>query len=443
MSAPFLESTEVKQDIQDVLAGVSVEVENSHDLDSLIEEMGNAKIVLLGEASHGTHEYYTWRTQITKRLMQEKGFNFIGVEGDWPDCYKINRFVKGYENAEKEGQDVVKNFERWPTWMWANWEVVAFIEWLKNHNKELSSHKRKGFYGLDVYSLWQSLDAIINYLEKNDPGGLEKAKAAFRCFEPYRKGEGQAYASATRMVDENCQEEVVDLLADIRRKATQYNTDPEASLNTEQNATVAVNAEKYYRAMVSSSAQSWNVRDRHMAQTLDRLLDYHGPGAKAVIWAHNTHIGDARYTDMHSENMVNIGQLVREKYGLDKCHLHGFGSYSGSVIAGRRWGAPMEEMQMPKAAEDSWEQLLFGMDKENQILFLNRINNFEPLKKEIDHRAIGVVYHPDRESFGNYVPSILPDRYDTFQFLKLTTALHPLHITPESKELPQTYPWNY
>ncbi|MEX0646841.1 MAG: erythromycin esterase family protein [Balneolaceae bacterium] len=442
MSISFIESNKVVEDFYDRLKEVSVEVENARDLDPVIEKMGDAKVVLLGEASHGTHEFYTWRSAITQRLIREKNFNFIGVEGDWPDCYKINRFVKQYENSGKESFDVVNTFKRWPSWMWANWEIVALIEWLKKFNADLPDNKRAGFYGLDVYSLWDSLGAIIQYLKKNDPEGLEKAREVFRCFEPYSDGEGQAYARALRMVDENCREEVVNLLSEIRKKVPQYNSDPEAALNTGQNAAVAVNAEEYYRTMILSGPRSWNVRDSHMMETLERLLDYHGEDAKAVIWAHNTHIGDARYTNMRNEDMVNIGQLARQKYGREQCYLYGFGSSKGTVVAGESWGAPMKKMLLPEALKDSWEHLLSRMGRENQVLFVNELAGYEPLRDFVGHRAVGVVYDPEHESYGNYVPSVLPQRYDAFHFIDETMALHPIHIKPAGNKIPETYPWN-
>ncbi|HEX6848378.1 MAG TPA: erythromycin esterase family protein, partial [Chitinophagaceae bacterium] len=264
------------------------------DLDPLFDRIGDARIVMLGEASHGTHEYYTWRASISKRLIEERGFNFIAVEGDWPDCYRLNRFIKGYNPAQKTAFNVLQNFKRWPTWMWANWEIVAFADWLQQHNTGLPLNKKVGFYGLDVYSLWESMESIMQYLQKTDIAALKVAEEAYQCFEPYRKEEGQSYARASMLVPELCQNEVIDLLREVRQKMPTYDSDHENVFNAEQNALVVVNAEKYYRAMVQGGPHSWNVRARHMTDTLDRLLKFHGKNAKAIVWEHNTHIGDSR-----------------------------------------------------------------------------------------------------------------------------------------------------
>lgn len=419
----------------------STPLNDTRDLDPLLDLIGNSRIVMLGEASHGTHEYYTWRSQITKRLITEKNFNFIAVEGDWPDCYRLNRYIKNYPNSGNNALEVLDQFNRWPTWMWANWEVTALSEWLYAHNSKIKTGKKVGFYGLDVYSLWESMEAIMQYLERVDPSALEVAKQAWECFEPYKQDEGQGYARATRMVPELCTNEVVDLLKELQLRMPQYNTDHENVFSAEQNALVAVNAEKYYRAMIEGGPHSWNVRDRHMAETLDRLLDFHGKNSRAVVWEHNTHIGDARATDMAEEGMFNIGELARVKYGEKEVTLVGFGSYVGSVIASRSWGAPFKKMTMPRARADSWEGLLHETGADNKLLLLNRLMDDQFMEKHIGHRAIGVVYNPEYERFGNYVPSILPLRYDAFVFIDETMALHPLHVPVDKKQMPETYPF--
>ncbi|MFP4059324.1 MAG: erythromycin esterase family protein [Bacteroidales bacterium] len=417
----------------------------SHDLheslDPLFDRIGNAKIVLLGEASHGTHEYYAWRSKITRHLIKEKGFNIIGVEGDWPDCYKINRFVRGYENGGNTAPEVLGNFHRWPTWMWANWEIASLMDWLKEFNKEKSYEKQAGFYGLDVYSLWESLDAILDYLRKNDPDALKTAENAMECFEPYDM-EGSEYASATTaFVPESCEEEVLDLLKKIRARIPMYNTDPEGPFNTEQNALTAVNAERYYRAMIAGGSESWNIRDVHMTDTLERLMNHMGPEAKAIVWEHNTHVGDARATDMQRSGVVNVGQLVREKWGISDTVAVGFGSYQGSVIAGNHWGAKMKVMEVPPAREASWEALLHEITPYDKLLISNKLREIPALSRHIHHRAIGVVYHPESERYGNYVPSIIPERYDAFIFIDKTRALHPIPADPDKRRVPETYPF--
>ena len=427
----------------DFVSERGVQLNNPEDLDLLIGRIGDAKIVLLGEASHGTHEFYTWRAAISKRLIQEKGFNFIAVEGDWPDCYQLNRYIKGYNESGSGSVEVLKSITRWPTWMWANWEIVALAEWLKNHNSKLSIEKKIGFYGLDVYSLNESLQAIIDYLQKEDPDAAMKARDAINCFEPYG-GEMSDYARSTLYIPDSCENEVVDMLKEIRRNVSAYDSDPETVFSTEQNALVAVNAERYYRAMVRTGAESWNIRDRHMVETLNRLLKYTGSEAKAIVWEHNTHIGDARATDMHGAGMVNVGQLVREDNSFEDVVAVGFGTYNGSVIAAGGWGMPMKEMKVPDARPGSWEDLLHTAFKGyNHLLLLGELHQKEEFNQPWSHRAIGVVYHPSREQYGNYVPSIMPQRYDAFIYIDNSNALHPLHLKPDGHKTPDTYPWGY
>jgi len=407
------------------------------DLEPLMDQIGEARFVLLGEASHGTSEYYKWRARLSSRLIAEKGFNFVSVEGDWPDCYRINRYVKGHPESGDSAQEVLQAFKRWPTWMWANWEVVAFAEWMRKFNRDKS--KKAGFYGLDVYSLWESMESILNYLEKKDPQAVKSALKAYHCFEPYGE-DVQSYAWSTRMVPDNCEDEVIELLFEMQRRADRYNGDPEAGFNAEQNALVIRNAEQYYRSMVRTDSGSWNVRDEHMMETLDRLIDFHGPGAKGIVWAHNTHIGDARFTDMAQAGMLNIGQLARDGHEDEGVVLVGFGSHRGSVIAGDSWGALMERMEVPEGRPGSWEDVLHQSGGD-QLLLFDQEDIPHTFKKVRGHRAIGVVYHPELESRRNYVPTILSRRYDAFLFFDQTEALHPLHIEPEGMNPPDTYPW--
>lgn len=417
---------------------------NSHDpdksLEAFYERVGDARIVLLGEASHGTHEYYIWRARISRYLIENKRFNIIGVEGDWPDCYRINRYIRGFKDSGTSATDVLRQFNRWPAWMWANWEISALMEALKAYNKEKPFERQAGFYGLDVYSLWESLEAIKDYLRENDPDALKTAEEAIHCFEPYGM-EGADYGAAARIVPETCEQEVLDLLKKIRARMPLYDSDPEGPFNAEQNAMTALNAERYYRAMMSGGAGSWNIRDTHMTDTLERLLDFHGPESRAIVWEHNTHIGDARATDMSRGGMVNVGQLAREKWGRDKVVSMGFGSYRGSVIAADSWGSEMKSMNVPPAPEGTWENLLHKALPGNKLIITDDIKNYPLLSGYIGHRAIGVVYHPERERMGNYVPSKIPERYDAFLFIDETRALHPI-ITRADKDLvPETYPW--
>ncbi len=410
------------------------------DLDPLLERIDEARLVLLGEASHGTSEFYTWRDRITRRLIAEQGFSFIAVEGDWPDCYRVNRYVKGYDGAAADAAEVLGAFQRWPAWMWANREVQVMIDWLREHNRGRATGVRAGFYGLDVYSLWESMESVIGHLQRVDPAAVPAALEAYSCFEPYGRDE-RSYARATALVPASCEDEVVRVLTQLRRSAPTRDGDAEAALDAEQNALVAVNAERYYRAMVRADADSWNIRDRHMAQTLDRLLRFYGPGSRGVVWAHNTHIGDARATDMARDGMVNIGQLARETHADEGVVLVGFTSYRGTVVASHSWGAPMERMNVPPGREGSWEDVIHAGGAHDRMMILDDAAGEELLMAPRGHRAIGVVYHPEREHTGNYVPTVLPERYDVVLAMEKTRALLPLHQElPPVGELPETFP---
>jgi len=412
------------------------------DLDPLLKRIGDARVVLLGEASHGTREFYTWRTAITTRLVEEKGFSFVAVEGDWPDCYRVNRFAKGYSGTPARPEDALETFRRWPTWMWANEEVKDLIGWLRGHNDGRPPRQKVGFYGLDVYSLWDSLHEVMSFLRRRDPAAFDAARRALKCFEPYGE-EAQEYARATLYGSESCRDEVVELLRRVRAEAkTTAGDEDEAQFVAEQNALVVKNAEAYYQAMVRADDESWNVRDRHMAQTLDRLMKHHGADAKAIVWEHNTHIGDARYTDMADKGMVNIGHLAREKYGEYETVLVGFATYRGTVIAGQAWDAPWEEMRVPPAREQSWEDILHEAVADNAMLVFPRDPSVE-MSSWRGHRAIGVVYRPQYEQYGNYVPSVLPRRYDALLYVDQSTAARPLFRPTEAElpeEAPETYP---
>jgi erythromycin esterase len=427
---------------EDTLANVlkreSVALRNTDDLDPLMKRIGDARYVLLGEASHGTSDYYVWRAHLSRRLIEEKGFSFVVVEGDWPDLYRVNAYVKGRPGSGRSAYDVLNAFERWPTWMWANWEVVAFVEWLRKYNDALPDADKVGFYGLDVYSLWASLDAVLTYVERKKPALLEVARRVQACFEPYGEDE-IAYAEAT-LTGVSCEAEATALLKALR--SNREFEDPEAHFDAEQNAFTIVNAERYYRAMMAGGPESWNVRDHHMADTLDRLVAQHGPDSKAIVWEHNTHIGDARATTMAEQGMVNIGQLVRQKHKGEGVVLVGFGSYRGSVIAARAWGAEMERMRVPEAQATSWEAVFHEIGRGDRLLILDDLKSSGAAFESRGHRAIGVTYNPEFESF-NYVPTVLPRRYDAFIYLEETEALHPLHMEPSGKGPPQIYPWGF
>ncbi len=427
---------------------VSRPLGSADDLDPLVEQIGDARFVLLGEASHGTSEFYTWRAELSRQLIREKGFSFIAVEGDWPDCYRVNRYIKGYSDAGRSAEEVLHAFERWPTWMWANREIVALTEWLRDHNRGLSAEQQVGFYGLDVYSLWESMSAVVEYLERIDPAAARAARRAYSCFDPYYD-DVQEYARATALVPTSCEDEAVSMLGTLRSRAVEYREDGrDAYFNAEQNALVARDAERYYRTMVRGGSTSWNVRDHHMVDTLDRLMAHHGRGAKAIVWEHNTHIGDARYTDMRRAGMVNVGQLVREGHGerpdeRDGVVLVGFGTHRGTVIAGDEWGAPMRRMRVPEGRPGSWEDILHRAAGRDALLLFDGSDDggVAGLDQPIEHRAIGVVYDPRAERWGNYVPTIVPHRYDAFIYVEESKGVDPLHMPVHvGGDEPETYP---
>ncbi|MCZ8524010.1 MULTISPECIES: erythromycin esterase family protein [Paenibacillus] len=405
---------------------LAVPLKEQSALDDLVRAASSARCVLLGEASHGTSEFYTLRAEITKRLITEHGCRIIAVEGDWPSCFSVNRYIKGLPDAEDHAAEALSAFDRWPEWMWANREIRDLVEWLKEHNAPLPPEQKVGFYGLDVYSLWESMDEILQYLERTGSPNVEEARAAFECFEPFG-GEGQSYGLSASLFGEGCQDEVVALLAKLRTERTRPQDPQEEALDAEINALVAVDGERYYRAMITHDAESWNIRDRHMTEVLHRILNFHGPESKAVVWEHNTHIGDARATDMFADGMVNVGQLAREQMSSGDVYAIGFGTHRGTVMAGTSWGAPAQVMEVPQGISGSWEDLLHHAVGEDCVLQLKDAPAV--LRETIGHRAIGVVYHPAHER-GNYVPSRLPDRYDAFVHVEVSKAVRPLASEP-------------
>lgn len=410
------------------------------DLDPLLERTAGARVVLLGEASHGTHEFYVWRAAITRRLIAEQGFSFVAVEGDWPDCERVDWSVRGRSEAPDDPREALATFERWPRWIWANEEVAAFTRWLRQHNASLDGldeWARVGFHGLDVYSLWESLREILLYLRDTDPPRVLDALAAYRCFESYGRNP-HTYAMATRLIPTGCENEVLDLLVRLRERAA---ADGPGAFAAWQNAEVVAGAERYYRALLRGGAESWNIREHHMADTLARLLEYYGPSAKAVVWAHNTHVGDARGSEMARAGEVSLGQLARQRYGSDHVVLVGFGTYQGTVVAGEAWGAPMQTMTVPPARPGSLEDVLHRAAPPQGVATFDEYRNLALLTDEIDHRAIGVVYDPEVEAWGNYVPTTLGRRYDAFCWFDRSQELQPLPTRAVRPIEPETYPF--
>ena len=414
-------------DLVSYLTSKATGLSTSSDLDELIDNAGDKQLALLGEASHGTHEYYAWRDSISRRLITEKGFSFIAVEGDWASLYELNRYVKDMEGAAGSAREVLKNLQRWPLWMWGNEEVEGLIEWMREYNKDRSFEDKVGFYGMDVYDEWNSQTALYAFLEKHDSEILEQLRSYYDCFAPYGDDSWE-YARAVRMGRDDCTDETAAAVDLILNSRNELNVSDHEFLYAKQNAYVLKYAEKFYRQSVQSQGpESWNSRVEHMFLTVSRLLDYYGDDAKGIVWAHNTHVGDARATDMARRGQVNIGQLSRESLGEEEVFITGFGTFRGTVKAGRQWGQSMQRLNVPDAHPDSYEFLLNQVTYENFMLIIDEQDRqHEEFNRIRGHRAIGVVYNPEREVPGNYVITVLPERYDAFIFFEETRALSPL-----------------
>lgn len=399
---------------------------SDRDLDAVVRRAAGCRFTAIGEASHGTHDFYTWRATLSRRLIEEQGYTWIGVEGDWPDCWRINQWVRGITGAEQGVHSLLAGFQRWPTWMWANEEVAAFLDWLRTWNLHRPMSRRVGFYGLDVYSLWDSLREIIAWLEAHQPDAVPAAMRAWQCFLPHHEDPHQ-YAWSTRLVPQSCEADVVALLREIRTRAFDAaEHEDDDAFDAVQNAEVAANAEHYYRIMVRGDRQSWNVRDHHMADSIDRLSHHLGPESRGIVWAHNTHVGDARATDMAVDGLINVGQLLRERHSADGVALVGFAGHRGTVLAAGAWGTPERILEVPVARQDSHEAFLHEALGVPAVLDFGGDRTGPWLATWLGHRAIGVVYHPERER-GNYVPTRMGDRYDALIWLEETSAVRPVH----------------
>ncbi|HTX46453.1 MAG TPA: erythromycin esterase family protein [Solirubrobacteraceae bacterium] len=420
------------------------------DYDPLLALVGDARVVLIGEASHGTHEFYRERARITKRLISEHGFDAVAIEGDWPDAYRVNRYVQG-ARSDPDAETALGGFRRFPTWMWRNADVLDFVGWLRAHNDRLHGDALKvGFYGLDLYSLGASMQAVIAYLDARDPAAAARARVRYECLQPYA-GESAAYGQAVLLgLDEPCRRRVFEQLVELRRRAGEYLLHDGIAAEdeyffAEQNAAVVANAEEYYRTMFGDRAGSWNLRDRHMADTLDQLiahLDRHGGTARAVVWAHNSHVGDARATEMAGRGELNIGQLMRERHGRDSVSV-GFSTYAGTVTAASEWDAPAERKRVRAALPGSYEALFHATRMPAFLLCPLAAGDSGPaLRQPRLHRAIGVIYRPQTERESHWFAARLAGQYDALVHLDDTRAVEPLERTSgwELGEPPETYP---
>jgi erythromycin esterase-like protein len=414
------------------------------DYDPLVERAAERRYVLLGEASHGTHEFYRERAEITKRLVAEAGYTAVAVEADWPDAYRVNRFVRGV-GGDADAEEALGDFARFPVWMWRNTEVMAFLTWLREWNDALpDGAPRVGFYGLDLYSLHTSMDEVVRFLEGIDPAAAQRARERYACFDHFSR-DPQVYGYETGLGGaEPCEQEAVEQLVDLRNMAADLATSnghlDDGHFYAERNARLVVDAEEYYRQAFRGGVESWNLRDQHMAETLEALVAHlertAGP-TKAVVWEHNSHIGDARATELGQAGELNVGQLVRERVGRDSLLL-GFTTYTGTVTAASDWGGPAENKRVRPALGGSWEDLLHQTGA-GRFLIVDTVG----LGARRLERAIGVVYRPETERISHYFHARLAPQFDAVIHIDETSAVEPLDRTSarEPAELPETYPF--
>ncbi len=409
-----------------VLRSLAQPLAESDNLDPLLERATDARVVLLGEASHGTSEFYTWRAHISRRLIAERGVDFIAVEGDWATLWKLNAYVKHLDSPYASARDIMKTFTRWPVWMWANEETAELIEWMRDFNANRPPAERVGFYGIDVYGEQTAMEEAVNRLKTINEEWAQEVAAAYACFDPYRDNMHQ-YARAVALGERTCQSAVEQAYALLQEAVAGAADDERYALwVTKMHTKVVKNAERHFRLMVQGGAASWNARVDHFFGVVDRLLAWYGPDARGVVWAHNTHIGDARASAMTASGQRNIGQLARQEWGLDAVWAVGFGTHRGTVQAGREWGAAMETMTVPHGRDGSAEDWMYQATTEPALFIFDEAPDLSSLMEVVGHRAIGVVYQPERERLGNYVPTILPRRYNAFIFIPETPALTPV-----------------
>jgi erythromycin esterase-like protein len=414
------------------------------DYDELVERAALADYVLIGEASHGTEDFYRERAEITRRLIAEAGYTAVAVEADWPDAYRVNRWVRGASDDES-AEDALGDFRRFPTWMWRNTVVAEFLTLLREWNDALGPEgPQVGFYGLDLYSLHTSMEAVVAFLDETDPDAAERARERYACFDQFGR-DPQVYGYETGMSgSEPCEQQAVEQLMELRDRAAELaasdgHVDADGTFYAEQNARLVVNAERYYRAMFRGGIESWNLRDQHMAETLDELrahLERTSGQTRIVVWAHNSHLGDARATELGQAGELNLGQLVRERAGPAVLNV-GFTTHHGTVTAASDWGRQAERKRVRRSLPGSWEELFH---EHGPPRFVIRPADLRGRRIE---RAIGVVYRPETERASHYFHARIADQFDVVIHIDESHALEPLEATGEWRagELPDTYPW--
>jgi erythromycin esterase-like protein len=433
-----------------IAAGAHLLDGGAGDYDGLLELIGDARFVLLGEATHGTHEFYEQRARITQRLIAEKGFTAVAVEADWPDAYRVNRYVRA-EGDDSDAVGALAGFRRFPSWMWRNADVVNFIDWLRAWNDRQPAAAHTGFYGLDLYSLFTSMEEVLRYLDQVDPAAADEAKKRYACFDHYGD-DSQQYAYAAGLGNsESCQREVIATLQQIQQRAADYMRGDsiaasDAFFYAQQNARLVKNAEEYYRTMFRGRVSSWNLRDRHMSETLDALAEHlgqtRGKPVKVVVWEHNSHVGDARATEIGRLGEWNVGELTRKRHG-GAAFLLGFSTYDGWVTAASDWDGPAERKQVRPALPDSYEDVFHQTGLGNFLLPLGPGSAArEALLEGRLERAIGVLYLPRTERQSHYFNAQLPQQFDAVIHIDTTDAVQPLETTShwDTGEAPETYP---
>ncbi len=423
------------------IADVAERFESVDDLPlaGLLDRIGDAQLVLIGEASHGTSEFYRARQRITRALIEEKGFDFVAIEGDWPDTARIDHYVRHAEYPPSEWTA----FTRFPTWMWRNEEVRGFVDWLREHNADRAPADRVAFHGLDLYSLYSSIAAVLEYLDDVDPEAAAVARERYGCLTPFEP-DPAAYARMSLSPGyAGCEIPVVDMLRDLQQRHRQYaEQDGDRFLDAVQNARLVANAEEYYRSMFYGSRSAWNLRDGHMFETLEALLAHHGKGSRGVVWAHNSHVGDARATDMSRRGELNIGQLCRAHFG-DAAYLIGFGTDTGTVAAASNWDEPMEIKTLRPALADSYERLCHETGRAGFLLPLRRHGDSQVCQGLAEprlERAVGVIYRPETERASHYFHAKLPAQFDEYIWIDRSRAVTPLD-SREIEGAPDTYPF--
>ena len=406
---------------------------------ALFDRFADKRVVLLGEASHGTSEFYKARAAITRRLITQHGFSIVAVEADWPDAGVVDRYVRLRPARTSEPLP----FQRFPVWMWCNTDVAAFVNWLRQHNEKLPDNRRAGFFGLDIYNMHGSIAAVLAYLDRVDPEAAAIARERYGCLTPWQK-EPSTYGRAVLTEGyRKCEESVLRQCREILERQLDYGkADPDSFLDAAQNARLIAAAERYYRIMYYGGAESWNLRDTHMFETLEQLLRFKGPDAKAVVWAHNSHIGDARHTEMGSARAeLNIGQLCRERFG-EEAALIGFGTHAGTVAAASSWDGPMEVMQVRPSHLDSVERAFHGSGKARCLVDFSREGAAKGLLREPKlERFIGVIYRPDTELMSHYAEASLSQQFDAYVWFDETQAIEPLRRTSTEAGVPDTWPF--